>query len=148
MYYDYFFTFVNSSCPFSLVCLTQVLLQAIIEIGLMPRTGIFFTYFQGERLRDFPQALAGILDKDNVSYYDAVYDVRSGLYYLEPVPEERLLKVHSPDMVARVKLTGDYESAESVIGGIHRRPTRQAARPCRKDISRWPQTFRHFPACR
>ena len=24
----------------------------------MTRTGIFFTYFQGERLRDFPQALA------------------------------------------------------------------------------------------
>lgn len=83
----------------------------------MPRTGIFFTYFQGERLRDFPQALAGILDKDNVSYYDAVYDVRSGLYYLEPVPEERLLKVHSPDMVARVKLTGDYESASYSAGG-------------------------------
>ncbi|GAH91150.1 unnamed protein product, partial [marine sediment metagenome] len=38
----------------------------------MKRTGIFFTYFQGERLRDFPQVLAGILDKENVSYYDAV----------------------------------------------------------------------------
>ncbi len=77
----------------------------------MNRTGIFFTYFQGERLRDFPQALAGILDKENVPYYDAVYDVRKGLYYLEPVPEELLLEVHSPGMVARVKLTGDYESA-------------------------------------
>ena len=65
----------------------------------MKRTGIFFTYFQGERLRDFPQALDGILDKENVSYYDAVYSLRNGLYYLEPIPEELLLKVHSPDMV-------------------------------------------------
>ena len=78
---------------------------------IMHRTGIFFTYFQGERLRDFPQALAGILDKENVAYYDAVYNVPNGLYYLEPVPEELLLKVHSPSMVHRVRLTGDYESA-------------------------------------
>jgi acetoin utilization deacetylase AcuC-like enzyme len=81
------------------------------------RTGIFFTYFQGERLADFPQALAGILDKENVSYYDAVYDVHNGLCYLEPVPEELLLKVHSPAMVQRVKLTGDYESASYSAGG-------------------------------
>ena len=77
----------------------------------MKRTGIFFTYFQGERLRDFPQALDGILDKENVTYYDAVYSACDGLYYIEPLPEELLLKVHSPNMVARVKLTGDYESA-------------------------------------
>jgi len=81
------------------------------------RTGIFFTYFQGERLRDFPQALAGILDKENVSYYDAVYDSRDGLYYLAPLSEELLLKVHSPDMVQRVKVTGDYESALYSAGG-------------------------------
>ncbi len=37
------------------------------EESLVKRTGIFFTYFQGERLRDFPRALAGILDKENVS---------------------------------------------------------------------------------
>jgi len=83
----------------------------------MKRTGIFFTYFQGERLRDFPQALDGILDKDNVSYYDAVYSSRDGLYYLEPVPEELLLKVHSQNMVQRVKLTGDYESASYSASG-------------------------------
>ena len=83
----------------------------------MKKTGIFFTYFQGERLRDFPQALAGILDKENVSYYDAVYDSRQGLYYLEPLSEELLLKVHSPGMVQRVKLTGDYESARYSAGG-------------------------------
>jgi acetoin utilization deacetylase AcuC-like enzyme len=83
----------------------------------MTRTGIFFTYFQGERLRDFPQALAGILDKENVTYYDAVYESRDGLFYLEPLSEELLLKVHSPAMVERVRLTGDYESASYSAGG-------------------------------
>jgi len=83
----------------------------------LKRTGIFFTYFQGERLRDFPQALAGILDKENVSYYDAVYESRDGLYYLAPASEELLLKVHSHDMVQRVKMTGDYESALYSAGG-------------------------------
>jgi len=83
----------------------------------MKRTGIFFTYFLGERLRDFPQALTGILDKENVSYYDAVYDSRDGLYYLAPVSEELLLKVHSRSMVQEVKLTGDYESALYSAGG-------------------------------
>ena len=87
------------------------------EKNLMKRTGIFFTYFQGERLGDFPQALAGLLDKENVSYYDAVYDSRDGLYYLAPVSEELLLKVHSQGMVQQVKLTGDYESAAYSAGG-------------------------------
>ncbi|MFC1943074.1 hypothetical protein ACFLWO_00620 [Chloroflexota bacterium] len=86
-------------------------------MGLVKRTGIFFTYFQGERLKDFPQALAGILDKGNVSYYDAVYDSRHGLCYLEPLSEELLLKVHSQSMVQEVKLTGDYESALYSAGG-------------------------------
>lgn len=83
----------------------------------MKRTGIFFTYFQGERLRDFPLALAGILDKENVFYYDAVYGIRDGLFYLEPLSEELLLKVHAPDMVQGVKFTGDYESALYSAGG-------------------------------
>ncbi len=83
----------------------------------MKRTGILFTYFQGERLRDFPQALAGILDKGNILYYDAVYNSRDGLCYLEPASEELLLKVHSEDMVQAVKLTGDYESALYSAGG-------------------------------
>ena len=81
------------------------------------RTGIFFTYFQGERLRDFPEALAGILDKENVSYYDAVYSSRNGLYYLAPVSEELVLEVHSQNMVETVKLTGDYEAALYSAGG-------------------------------
>ena len=83
----------------------------------MKRTGIFFTYFQGNRLKDFPQALAGILDKENVSYYDAVYDSHDGLYYLAPASEELLLKVHSESMVQQVKATGDYESALYSAGG-------------------------------
>ena len=89
----------------------------------MKRTGIFFVYFHGERLGDFPPALDGILDKENVSYYDAVYDSGDGLYYLEPAAEELVLKVHSPSMVRMVKLTGDYESALYSAGG-----TIQAAR--------------------
>jgi len=81
------------------------------------RTGIFFTYFQGERLKDFPEALAGILDKENVLYYDAVYNSRNGLYYLTPVSEEVLFKVHSRRMVEAVKRTGDYEAALYSAGG-------------------------------
>jgi acetoin utilization deacetylase AcuC-like enzyme len=81
------------------------------------RTGIFFAYFQGERLKDFPGALEGLLDKQNVSYYDAVYDSREGLFYLEPVAERLLHKVHSQNMTASVKHTGDYESALYSAGG-------------------------------
>lgn len=77
----------------------------------MKRTGVFFTYFLGERLRDFPEALAGILDKDNVFYYDAFYSSRDGLFYIEPVSEELLLKVHSISAVEAVQRSGDYEAA-------------------------------------
>ena len=83
----------------------------------MSRTGIFFTYFQGERLKDFPDALEGLLDKKNVFYYDAVYGSRSGLFYLEPVAEQLLLKVHSRNMIESVKRTADYESALYSAGG-------------------------------
>ena len=81
------------------------------------RTGIFFTYFHGQRLRDFPEALAGILDKENISYYDAVYESTNGLYYLKPVTTELLLKVHSRDMLERVKRIGHYEAALYSAGG-------------------------------
>lgn len=70
-------------------------------VGLVKRTGLFFAYFQGQRLKDFPQALAGILDKQNVFYYDAVYESRQGPGYLEPLSEELLLKVHSRSMGIR-----------------------------------------------
>jgi acetoin utilization deacetylase AcuC-like enzyme len=83
----------------------------------MKRTGIFFTYFHGERLRDFPGALEGLLDKPNVSYYDAVYGSRDGLFYLEPVSERLLHKVHSHHMIESVKRTDDYESALYSAGG-------------------------------
>lgn len=83
----------------------------------MKRTGIFFAYFRGERLKDFPGALEGLLDKPNVSYYDAVYGSRDGLFYLEPVAERLLLKVHSQNMIESVKSTGDYESALYSAGG-------------------------------
>jgi len=81
------------------------------------RTGIFFTYFQGQRLKDFPEALAGILDKENIYYYDAVYQSTNGLYYLKPVDTDLLLKVHSQDMLERVKRTGHYEAALYSAGG-------------------------------
>jgi len=83
----------------------------------MKRTGIFFTYFQGERLKDFPEALEGLLDRPNVSYYDAVYGSRDGLFYLEPVGERLLSKVHSQNMIESVKRTGNYESAVYSAGG-------------------------------
>ena len=83
----------------------------------MKRTGVFFTYFQGERLRDFPAALTDILDKENVSYYDAVYDSSDALYYLEPLSEELLLKVHSRSRVRKIRMTGDHESALYSAGG-------------------------------
>ena len=93
----------------------------------MKRTGIFFAYFQGERLRDFPGALEGLLDKKNVSYYDTVYSSRNGLFYLEPAAEPLLLKVHSQNMIESVKRSGEYESALYSAGG-----TVQAAEEIRR----------------
>ena len=77
------------------------------------KTGIFLTYFYGQRLRDFPEALAGILDKDNVSYYDAVYQSTNGLYYLKAVTVtiELLLKVHSVNIIEQIRRTGDHKVA-------------------------------------
>jgi acetoin utilization deacetylase AcuC-like enzyme len=94
--------------------------------GLMKRTGVFFTYFQGERLKDFPEALEGLLEKENISYYDAVYSNRNGLYYLEPLEESSLLDVHSPRLIAEVKSSADYRGALYSAGG-----TVQAAREIR-----------------
>jgi len=83
----------------------------------MKKTGIFFTYFQGERLKDFPEALDGLLEKENVLFYDAVYSTHDGLYYLKPLPETLLLKVHSRQMVEGVKESGDYEGAMYSVAG-------------------------------
>jgi acetoin utilization deacetylase AcuC-like enzyme len=79
------------------------------------RTGIFFPRFQGQRLKDFPQALADVLDKDNVSYYDGVYSSHNP-YYVKPATKEMLIKVHSRDMIERVKRTGYYEAASYSAG--------------------------------
>jgi acetoin utilization deacetylase AcuC-like enzyme len=80
------------------------------------RTGIFFPRFEGQRLNDFPRALDDILDKDNVSYYDGVYDTDNP-YYVKPAAEEMLAKVHSQDMIDGVKRTGYYEAASYSAGG-------------------------------
>jgi len=81
------------------------------------RTGIFLPYFQGQRLIDFPQALTGILDKDNVYYYDGVYQAANGAYYLQSVPEDILSEVHSKEMINLVKRIGHFEPALYSAGG-------------------------------
>jgi hypothetical protein len=75
-------------------------------------TGIFFHYQRGERLKNFPQALAGILNRENVFFYDAFYPSKpASPFDLESIPLEILHKVHTPEMVQRVRATGDYEGA-------------------------------------
>jgi acetoin utilization deacetylase AcuC-like enzyme len=76
------------------------------------KTGIFFHYQKGERLKDFPQALDGILEKDNVFFYDAFYPSKPpSSFDLDPIPTDLLYQVHSPEMVEEVKRTGDFEGA-------------------------------------
>jgi len=78
----------------------------------MKRTGIFFHYQYGERLRDFPQALEGILDKDNVFLYDAFYPAKpASSFDLEPIPTELLCRVHTSEMVEQVRRSGAFEGA-------------------------------------
>jgi acetoin utilization deacetylase AcuC-like enzyme len=75
-------------------------------------TGIFFYYQQGERLKDFPQVLGTILERDDVFLYDALYPSKpKSSFDLEPITPETLCKVHLPEMVERVKATGNYEGA-------------------------------------
>lgn len=80
------------------------------------RTGIFLPRFEGQRLKDFPRALNDIMDKDNVSYYDGVY-AADNPYYVKPATEEMLARVHSQDMIDRVRETGYYEAASYSAGG-------------------------------
>ncbi|MDI6777323.1 MAG: hypothetical protein QMD03_08870 [Syntrophales bacterium] len=70
------------------------------------RNGIFLPHFQGQRLVDFPQALADILDKENVNYYNGVYRLPDGANYVMPATEDTLLKVHSQEMINLVKRMG------------------------------------------
>lgn len=76
----------------------------------MKKTGIFFLYLIGERLSDFPEELEGILNKPNVQFYEAFYE-------LAPTTEDLLLKVHSPRMIEGVKQTVYYETALYSTGG-------------------------------
>lgn len=78
----------------------------------MTRTGIFYHYQDGERLRDFPQALEGLLEKDNVFLYDAFYPLKpQSSFELDPISEDILHHVHTPEMVGQVKRTRDFEGA-------------------------------------
>jgi acetoin utilization deacetylase AcuC-like enzyme len=91
----------------------------------MKRTGIFFHYQEGERLRDFPQALEGILNRDNVFLYDAFYPLKPpSPFDLEPLPLEALYQVHAPDMIERVKNSGAFDGALFSVAGTVASATR------------------------
>jgi len=78
----------------------------------MKRTGLFFHYQKGERLRDFPGALQGVLARDNVFLYDALYPLKPpSSFDLEPLPLEALYRVHTPQLVAQVRRSGAFEGA-------------------------------------
>ncbi|MDM8000294.1 MAG: hypothetical protein QUS33_09910 [Dehalococcoidia bacterium] len=97
----------------------------------MRRTGIFFHYQDGERLRDFPQALSGILDKNNVFLFDAFYPSKTPSdFELEPVSEEVLSRVHTLQMIRQVKATGAFEGALFSAAGT----VAAAARIWRREI--------------
>ena len=97
----------------------------------MKQTGIFFHYQEGERLPDYPQALDGLLDKDNLFFYDALYtDEAPTSFDLEPLPKELLYQVHTPKMVERVIRSGVFEGALFSASGT----VEAAARIWRREI--------------
>ena len=79
------------------------------------RTGVFYhpsysrrSYLtEGSRLADFPTALEGILESDRVVLYEP-----------EKVPEELLLKVHTPDLLTRVGRDPLCSTAWHSAGGV------------------------------
>ncbi len=73
-------------------------------------TGIFFLYLIGERLNDFPEEFAGILERDDIRFYEAFYEIG-------PAPEQLLLAVHTPRMVEAVRRDRYYETALYSTGG-------------------------------
>ena len=78
----------------------------------MKRTGIFFHYQEGQRLADFPQALEGLLEKDSVYFYDALYPGKPPTSFdLDPLPLEALYQVHTQDMIERVIANGVFDGA-------------------------------------
>ena len=78
----------------------------------MNTTGIFFHYQDGERLRDFPEALEGILSLDNVLFYDAFYPQKTpSSFDLETIPIDIVGQVHTSDMIERVSKSPAFEGA-------------------------------------
>lgn len=76
------------------------------------RTGIFYYYQKGERLKDFPQALKGILERRNVFLYDAFYPFKPlSSYEVEPISDEMLQQIHSTELIEEVHRTGNFEGA-------------------------------------
>jgi acetoin utilization deacetylase AcuC-like enzyme len=85
------------------------------------KTGIFLYYQKGARLRDFPQALEGILEKENVFLYDAFYPGKpSSSADLIPLSNETLYQVHSPEMIEEVRRTGEFDGALLSVTGTVR----------------------------
>ena len=83
-------------------------------------TGIFFHYQQGERLKDFPQALQGILDKEDVYFFDAYYPSKpESILDLPPIPLHALHRTHSEEMVEEVKRAGVYDGALFSAAGTY-----------------------------
>jgi len=75
-------------------------------------TGIFFYYQQGERLADFPAALAGILERDHVFFWDACYPCKpTADFELTAIDEATLCRTHTVKMVNRIKSNLDYQGA-------------------------------------
>ena len=80
-----------------------------------PRVGIFFhPEFKGksqvtyrDRLRDFPEALAELLQKPNVRLNDC-----------PRVSRDLLLKVHPPEMITMVDLEEECTAAYTSVGGV------------------------------
>jgi acetoin utilization deacetylase AcuC-like enzyme len=84
----------------------------------LARTGVFFHYQQGSRLKDFPQALGDLLSHPQVLLYDALYPGKpKASYELEPVPPDLLRAVHSESMIEQVKRTPYYDTALYSAGG-------------------------------
>lgn len=81
-------------------------------------TGVFFYYQQGERLKDFPKRLSGLLEKNDLFMYDAFYlNKPESSYDLDPVSIELLQCVHTPEMVEQVKNNPDYDGALYSVAG-------------------------------
>jgi acetoin utilization deacetylase AcuC-like enzyme len=76
------------------------------------RTGIFFYHQKGERLRDFPKVLEGILEKEDVFFYDAFYPTKiPSSFELERISPETLLQIHTVELIEEVKGMGIFEGA-------------------------------------